>query len=66
MSGVKVADVVPNAIELRPLVTDSPYGSKIAGDRDRADTKAADETGAGHRPVIAPDATNVGHPAVRR
>jgi uncharacterized radical SAM superfamily Fe-S cluster-containing enzyme len=66
MSGVKVADVVPNAIELRPLVTDSPYGSKIAGDSDRADTKAAKGTGDGHRPVIAPDATNVGRPAVQR
>jgi uncharacterized radical SAM superfamily Fe-S cluster-containing enzyme len=30
MSGVKVADVVPNTAELRPWVTGSPYGSKIA------------------------------------
>jgi tetraether lipid synthase len=30
MSGVKVADVVPNATELQPLLTASPYGSKIA------------------------------------
>jgi hypothetical protein len=35
-----VADVVPNATELRPLVTDSPYGSKIAGN------------GNGHRPAL--------------
>jgi 7,8-dihydro-6-hydroxymethylpterin dimethyltransferase len=25
-----VADVVPNATELRPLLTESPYGSKVA------------------------------------
>jgi uncharacterized radical SAM superfamily Fe-S cluster-containing enzyme len=56
MSGVKIADVVPNAIELRPLVTDSPYGSKIAGN----------DNGNGHRPAIAPDTTNVGRPAVQR
>jgi uncharacterized radical SAM superfamily Fe-S cluster-containing enzyme len=58
MSGVKVADVVPNAIGLQPLVTDSPYGSKVAGNGDAA--------GNGHRPAIAPDATNVGRPAVQR
>lgn len=54
MSGAKVADVVPNATELQPLVTESPYGSKIArnGNRDR--------------PGIAPDATNVGRKAVQR
>jgi hypothetical protein len=28
MSGVEVADVVPNAIPLRPLLASSPYGSK--------------------------------------
>jgi uncharacterized radical SAM superfamily Fe-S cluster-containing enzyme len=32
MSGVPVANVVPNATELRPLITDSPYRSKIARD----------------------------------
>ena len=31
MSGVPVAGVVPNAAPLQPLLTDSPYGSKIAG-----------------------------------
>lgn len=36
MSGVKVADVVPNSIPLRDVVQDSPYGSKIAADRDGA------------------------------
>jgi 7,8-dihydro-6-hydroxymethylpterin dimethyltransferase len=56
MSGVEVADVVPNAIALQPLVTDSPYGSKIA----------RNGTGNGRRPVIAPDTTNVGRPAVDR
>jgi 7,8-dihydro-6-hydroxymethylpterin dimethyltransferase len=32
MSGVQVADVVPNAIGLQPLLTYSPYGSKVAID----------------------------------
>jgi 7,8-dihydro-6-hydroxymethylpterin dimethyltransferase len=54
MSGVPVADVVPNASELRPLVTESPYGSKVA------------RNGSGNGPRIAPDATNVGRRAVRR
>jgi uncharacterized radical SAM superfamily Fe-S cluster-containing enzyme len=54
MSGVPVADVVPNAAELQSLVTESPYGSKMA------------RAGHGHRPAIAPDATNVGHRAVPR
>ncbi|TDO30421.1 hypothetical protein EV643_13835 [Kribbella sp. VKM Ac-2527] len=30
MSGVPVAGVVPNAVPLQPILTDSPYGSKIA------------------------------------
>lgn len=30
MSGVPVADVVPNATVLQPILADSPYGSKIA------------------------------------
>ena len=54
MSGVRVADVVPNAPELRPWVTESPYGSKIA------------RSGAGDGPGIAPDATNTGRRAVPR
>ncbi|WP_199431161.1 radical SAM protein [Qaidamihabitans albus] len=53
MSGVPVAGVVPNATELQPLVVDSPYGSKINGNRN------------GHRSPIAPDATNVGRKAVQ-
>ncbi|MDQ0381422.1 radical SAM protein [Amycolatopsis thermophila] len=53
MSGVKIADVVPNSAELQPLLVDSPYGSKIAAGN-----------GNGHRP-IAPDTTNVGRRAVR-
>jgi hypothetical protein len=53
MSGVPVADVVPNTTELRPLVVDSAYGSKIARANGR-------EPG-----VIAADATNVGMKAVR-
>ncbi len=51
MSGVPVADVVPNATGLRPLLTDSPHGSKTAGD------------GGGHRRT---DSTNVGTRAVDR
>ena len=45
MSGVPVADVVPNALPLQPMLADSPYGSKIA-------------TGNGRRTVV--DGTNVG------
>jgi 7,8-dihydro-6-hydroxymethylpterin dimethyltransferase len=53
MSGVEVADVVPNAIPLRPLLTSSRYGSKVAAD--------------GRTPRVGtPDATNVGRPAVPR
>jgi uncharacterized radical SAM superfamily Fe-S cluster-containing enzyme len=50
MSGVPVADVVPNARPLRPQLADSPYGSKIA---------AGDGAGRPARP-IASDQTNVG------
>jgi len=49
MSGVRVADVVPNAIPLRPLLADSRYGSKVATGNGR---------GAGS--LVAPDGTNVG------
>jgi hypothetical protein len=45
MSGVPVADVVPNALPLQPILTDSPYGSKIA---------------TGHRQRTVVDGTNVG------
>ncbi|WP_189080133.1 radical SAM protein [Mangrovihabitans endophyticus] len=53
MSGVPVADVVPNALTLRGVLTDSPYGSKVAADggADAGDV-------AGQR--IAADTTNVG------
>jgi len=54
MSGVAVADVVPNAAPIQPLLTDSPYGSKIAAGNERG------------RPTVAPDATNVGSKAVQR
>lgn len=30
MSGVPVADVVPNAAPLQQMLTESPYGSKVA------------------------------------
>ncbi|MGH3666155.1 MAG: radical SAM protein [Egibacteraceae bacterium] len=53
MSGVAVADVVPNAQPLQSLLVASPYGSRVAAN------------GRGHapgdrRPAIAPDATNTG------
>ncbi len=54
MSGVKVADVVPNAAPIQPALQLSPYGSKIAKDPD-----ANGGTGNGDKP-IAPDSTNVG------
>jgi uncharacterized radical SAM superfamily Fe-S cluster-containing enzyme len=54
MSGVRVADVVPNAVELQPILRDSPYGSKIT----RQGTTAS-RAGNGQRGV-ALDATNVG------
>jgi uncharacterized radical SAM superfamily Fe-S cluster-containing enzyme len=54
MSGVDVADVVPNATPLRPILVDSPYGSKVL----------SDPVVPAKRP--ARNATNVGAPAVRR
>ncbi|MDV6013642.1 radical SAM protein [Haloechinothrix sp. LS1_15] len=35
MSGVRVDGVVPNARELRPVIVDSPYGSKVRSDDQR-------------------------------
>jgi hypothetical protein len=49
MSGVPVADMVPNALSLQPVLADSPYGSRIF----RADPHVRDG-------VVAPDSTNVG------
>lgn len=60
MSGVQVADVVPNSVDLQPLLVDSPYGSKIAGAPDTASNRTE------RRPAIAPDTTNVGRRAVRK
>jgi uncharacterized radical SAM superfamily Fe-S cluster-containing enzyme len=54
MSGAPVADVVPNAVALQPILADSPYGSKIArpgGDNGHQ---------SGDRRRVAADATNVG------
>jgi uncharacterized radical SAM superfamily Fe-S cluster-containing enzyme len=48
MSGVVVADVVPNATPLQPLIAPSPYGSRIA--RNNGEPPDA----------VAPDQTNVG------
>ncbi|WP_312878668.1 radical SAM protein [Amycolatopsis echigonensis] len=59
MSGVTVADVVPNAAELQPLLVDSPYGSKIAGNG----SSNGSGHGEGHGRV---DGTNVGQRAVGR
>ncbi len=49
MSGVAVADVVPNATPLQPLLAPSPYGSRIARTNGNQ----------GHG-VVAPDSTNTG------
>ena len=49
MSGVPVADVVPNATPLRPLLSESRYGSKIAGDGEGPRSVAADATNVGKR-----------------
>jgi hypothetical protein len=54
LSGVRVADVVPNALQLVANLTDSPYGSKIARaphpDVHRADQADTDQTNIGrHR-----------------
>ncbi|HEV2089007.1 MAG TPA: radical SAM protein [Cryptosporangiaceae bacterium] len=54
MSGVKVADVVPNAAPIQPALQLSPYGSKIAKSPD-----AGGGTTDGEKP-LAPDTTNVG------
>jgi len=48
MSGVAVADVVPNATPLQPLIAPSPYGSRIARNNGQPPDAAA------------PDQTNVG------
>jgi uncharacterized radical SAM superfamily Fe-S cluster-containing enzyme len=53
MTGVPVADVVPNAAPLHPILTNSPHGSKIAGNGDA------------HTTAIGADTTNVGTKAVR-
>jgi hypothetical protein len=47
MSGVAVADVVPNALPIQPLLADSPYGSKVARTGERP--TAADATNLGRR-----------------
>jgi 7,8-dihydro-6-hydroxymethylpterin dimethyltransferase len=49
MSGVPVADVVPNARPLRPMLADSPYGSKIARTDSRNGHAPADQTNVGRR-----------------
>ncbi len=55
MSGVKVADVVPNATPLQPVLQVSPYGSKVARDRG----PNGGPSGGANAP-IARDTTNVG------
>ncbi|WP_201294861.1 MULTISPECIES: radical SAM protein [unclassified Nocardiopsis] len=56
MSGVEVADVVPNSRQLADVTVESPYGSRIARDGHREE--------AGEQPPVAPDHTNVGRRAV--
>jgi uncharacterized radical SAM superfamily Fe-S cluster-containing enzyme len=49
MSGVPVADVVPNARPLQPMLAASPYGSKIARTGHRNGHAPADQTNVGRR-----------------
>jgi len=58
MSGMQVADVVPNANRTPAAGHRSPYGSKNASD--------GSGTATGIGLPIAPDTTNVGLPAVQR
>jgi hypothetical protein len=64
MSGVPVADVVPNATVLQPILVDSPYGSKIArGNGPAGEGGTAKDNGhAGddRHPRGPVDSTNVG------
>lgn len=46
MSGVPVADVVPNAVGLQPILTASPYGSQIASNGGHRTGRDATNTGA--------------------
>jgi uncharacterized radical SAM superfamily Fe-S cluster-containing enzyme len=49
MSGVPVADVVPNARPLQPVIVDSPYGSRIARSHGGDRQPMADQTNVGRR-----------------
>jgi hypothetical protein len=55
LTGVRLPDIVPNAVTLAGLLADSPHGSKMAL-----------ATGAVAHSAIARDATNTGARAVRR
>jgi uncharacterized radical SAM superfamily Fe-S cluster-containing enzyme len=55
MSGVPVADVVPNAAPLQPLLRPSPYGSKIVADGHHPAAGRPNQTRG-----VALDATNAG------
>ncbi|WP_125613722.1 radical SAM protein [Specibacter cremeus] len=55
MSGVEVADVVPNATGIQELLTTSAHGTKIAGSPTSGAARSAHGTGQ----------TNLGMPAVR-
>ena len=64
-SGVAVADNIPNATGLQPILTDSPYGSKQLKVIDQQEATGADSTEPA-RQRIAPDATNVGKRAIEQ
>ncbi len=49
MSGVSIADVVPNARPLQPVLAESPYGSKIARHANGDPQRVADQTNIGRR-----------------
>ncbi|WP_053618533.1 radical SAM protein [Nocardiopsis sp. NRRL B-16309] len=59
MSGVPVADVVPNARQLTDVTVESPYGSRIA----RTESPDGDATTGPAGPVVT-DSTNTGRRAV--
>jgi uncharacterized radical SAM superfamily Fe-S cluster-containing enzyme len=64
MSGVRVADVVPNAAPIQPMLQLSPYGSKVAKGAPEPDGRPGSNGGNGSdgsdRRPLAPDRTNVG------
>ena len=63
MSGVPVADVVPNARQLTDVTVESPYGSRIARTESPNGDAATGPTADPAEPVVT-DSTNTGRRAV--